>query len=847
MSAFDGMWAAISSSGVIHAVGTRGTPGPGPISKCGSGSRRRPYGGASTCGATATATCGRGGATLAPSRAVVTGSHLDSVPARRGVRRTARRRVRASPPSTCCALGGFDAGPPVGVVCFTDEEGARFGVPCLGSRLLTGALDPDRPAGSRDADGDTLADAMHRGRARPGSLGPRRGALRRIGVFVELHVEQGRALVHLDAPVGVGSAIWPHGRWRLDFHGRGRPRGHDAAGGPRRPDAPARRAPCSPRARPRARLGARGHRGEGPGLRPAAPTRCPAACAAWLDARGPRRGVPRRARRRRSAPRAAAAAEHGTTVAVRAGVGRRRTVALRPRACGTRLARASLRRTAPVLPTGAGHDAGSWRRSVPDRDAVRSQPDGVSHSPAEHAERGRLPKRRRRPRRPCWRSCVPVTRYWCELAWLPRGRRRRACSSRSTGPRSPVVPGRRAARRTPCGCPASTLPGPGQRATRTPSTARCAGARRRAQAARSGPGASRCTRVAEALDPDATWRWPGPPTRRWRWPGSPRGRVPLPAPRAGRRPYDDPNAMGHALVAGRRGEAGLRITLLDTCYLTGGIGTAARAAPQLRFGDGDADGGRQRAEALAGAGTRGERRRGDRRGRPLGARGAARADAGDRRVLPPARRAAARARLRAAGGERRVRGDVRGQPGAGAARARRARPALHRRARHPPDRRRHRAARPVGHARLHVPHHRTRPRRRHRPRQGAVRRTARRSHSAPTAMRSSTCSRRPARWSWTNGWPPATRPLARRRAPDAATGAGHASLGFPDAGLLVPGALGRPGLGTPRLGPYGGRTRRGCRGGGVRGDGGRRALGRLGRPARRGGRPARAGRRGRHC
>src|SRR5206468_2564217 len=46
-------------------------------------------------------------------------------------------------------------------------------------------------------------------------------ALSRIGAFVELHVEQGRALVDLDAAVGVASAIWPHGRWRCTFRGEG--------------------------------------------------------------------------------------------------------------------------------------------------------------------------------------------------------------------------------------------------------------------------------------------------------------------------------------------------------------------------------------------------------------------------------------------------------------------------------------------------------------------------------------------------------------------------------------------------------------------------------------------------
>jgi formiminoglutamate deiminase len=58
----------------------------------------------------------------------------------------------------------------------------------------------------------------------------------------------------------------------------------------------------------------------------------------------------------------------------------------------------------------------------------------------------------------------------------------------------------------------------------------------------------------------------------------------------GGRPYDDPNAMGRALVRAA-GEAGLRMTLLDTCYLSGGLaedGPLPLAGPQLRFGDGDA-------------------------------------------------------------------------------------------------------------------------------------------------------------------------------------------------------------------------------------------------------------------
>jgi formiminoglutamate deiminase len=52
-------------------------------------------------------------------------------------------------------------------------------------------------------------------------------------------------------------------------------------------------------------------------------------------------------------------------------------------------------------------------------------------------------------------------------------------------------------------------------------------------------------------------------------------------------PYDDPNAMGEALVAAAS-EAGLRIALLDTCYLAAGIGREPEGV-QARFTDGDAE------------------------------------------------------------------------------------------------------------------------------------------------------------------------------------------------------------------------------------------------------------------
>jgi formiminoglutamate deiminase len=64
----------------------------------------------------------------------------------------------------------------------------------------------------------------------------------------------------------------------------------------------------------------------------------------------------------------------------------------------------------------------------------------------------------------------------------------------------------------------------------------------------------------------------------------------------GGRPYDDPNAMGHALLAAAH-EVGIRITLLDTLYLSSGFGAAPQGV-QRRFSDGSAEAWHDRVAAL---------------------------------------------------------------------------------------------------------------------------------------------------------------------------------------------------------------------------------------------------------
>jgi len=68
----------------------------------------------------------------------------------------------------------------------------------------------------------------------------------------------------------------------------------------------------------------------------------------------------------------------------------------------------------------------------------------------------------------------------------------------------------------------------------------------------------------------------------------------------GGKPYDDPNAMGSALIAAAE-EAGIRLTLLDTCYLSGGLDSAGHLPldeVQTRFSDGSVQAWAERVEAL---------------------------------------------------------------------------------------------------------------------------------------------------------------------------------------------------------------------------------------------------------
>lgn len=152
--------------------------------------------------------------------ALVTGSHLDSVPG---------GGAFDGPLGVASALAAVDLLKARGVTpqralavaVFPEEEGSRFGVACLGSRLLTGGIDADAARNLEDADGVTFAEAARAHGLDPAHLGRDDEALGRIGDFVELHVEQGRGLIDLESPIAVGTSIIGHGRWKLTITGQG--------------------------------------------------------------------------------------------------------------------------------------------------------------------------------------------------------------------------------------------------------------------------------------------------------------------------------------------------------------------------------------------------------------------------------------------------------------------------------------------------------------------------------------------------------------------------------------------------------------------------------------------------
>lgn len=302
---------------------------------------------------------------------VLTGSHLDSV-LDGGAYDGPLGVVSSFAAVDLMRERGLTPSRPLGVAAFVEEEGSRFGRACLGSRLAVGATSWADARELTDRDGVRLGDVIEGGTST---------LLDGVDTYVELHVEQGRALIDRDAAVGVCSTIWPHGRYRFDLAGRA-----DHAGSTRMED---RADPMLTYAT--TALAAADHAGETGqratfgriDVRPNGTNAVPSQVTAWLDARAESDAT--------LAALVEAISDEASTRAQRDGT----SVTVTPESVSgevlfdvpLRDALASRLGGVPVLPTQAGHDAGILQEAgISTAMLFVRNPSGVSHSPFETAE-----------------------------------------------------------------------------------------------------------------------------------------------------------------------------------------------------------------------------------------------------------------------------------------------------------------------------------------------------------------------------------------------------------------------------------------------------------------------------
>lgn len=314
------------------------------------------------------------------TNAIGTGSHLDSVPG--GGNFDGPLGV-VSALSAVAALKneGFEPSRPIAVMVFPEEEGSRFGLACLSSRLATGAVTPEKVRALTDPEGITYTEAAEAAGFDHSAIGADTEGLSRLAQFVELHIEQGQGLIDLGQPVAIAGTILGHGRWHVCINGTG-----DHAGTTRMQD---RQDPTVVGAHIISAV-----REEGQSVNEARATVgrfevtpggtnvIASQVDLWIDVRH---------------------RDDETTKAIVEQITQRAKQLAQAEGCEIRIDEESFSPTvhfdnalreemksvlsdAPVLDTGAGHDAGILSTHVPTGMLFVRNPTGTSHSPAEFAE-----------------------------------------------------------------------------------------------------------------------------------------------------------------------------------------------------------------------------------------------------------------------------------------------------------------------------------------------------------------------------------------------------------------------------------------------------------------------------
>jgi beta-ureidopropionase / N-carbamoyl-L-amino-acid hydrolase len=258
---------------------------------------------------------------------------------------------------------------PLAVISFVDEEGARFRNSCFGSLAVTGRLDIDAVLAA-------MGDAPRTHGVTRESLVASRDELRRIGSFLEVHVEQGKALIDRGQAVGVADVLAPRSRYRAVFEGESNHAGTTPMAGRRDALVEAARFVLAVDAAARARRNAVGTVGRVE-ISPGSTNSIPGRVACTLDTRALEMET-----------------VDGLVADLREGFPDA-TITQESRNTGARFddgVRAALHASAEAndvpagdLPSYAGHDAGILAPHVPAGMLFVRNPTGASHTPAESA------------------------------------------------------------------------------------------------------------------------------------------------------------------------------------------------------------------------------------------------------------------------------------------------------------------------------------------------------------------------------------------------------------------------------------------------------------------------------
>jgi len=156
--------------------------------------------------------------------AVATGSHIDAIP-NAGKYDGVVGVLGAIEATRALQKTGFQPQRSIELIIFTSEEPTRFGIGCLGSRLLGGVLSLERADALRDKDGKDLNHWRAQGGC-AGELSSVKLPKNSYAAFVELHIEQGPVLEAENLAIGVVEKIAAPSTLRLQLTGVG---GHAGA------------------------------------------------------------------------------------------------------------------------------------------------------------------------------------------------------------------------------------------------------------------------------------------------------------------------------------------------------------------------------------------------------------------------------------------------------------------------------------------------------------------------------------------------------------------------------------------------------------------------------------------